>query len=111
MKARLLFACLLCGCAQGADAPLAPLSSATDASVGAASRSSGTPAGAMKHLRTALARSAQDLRVERRSERLHLDMNGTFQTASVIAFDADGQPSKRCLDSTDQLDHMLGESP
>ena len=106
MKARWLLACLLLGCAQSTEAATA------DASVTAAPRTtSGAPSGAMKHLRTALTRSTQNLRVERRAERLHVDMNGTFQTASVITLDPQGQPSKLCLDNTAQLDHMLGEVP
>lgn len=121
MMVRLLVACsLLFGCAQGVDAPLAPVDSAPDASVAAPSSaapgSSGAalvaaPADAMKRLRHSLTHSARNVRVERRSGRLHIDMAGTFQTATVISFDANGQPSQRCLDSAADLDRMMGDTP
>ena len=121
MKARLLVACsLLLGCAQGVEAPSTPTENAPDASAAepsiAAPDSTGAavgaaPADAMKRLRHALSHSARNVQVERRSGRLHIDMAGTFQTATVITFDANGQPSQHCLDNSADLDHMMGTTP
>jgi hypothetical protein len=121
MKARLLVACALFGCAQGAQAPAETSAvSAPDASVAvpsiAAPGHSGAavdaaPADAMKPLRHALSHSMRNVNIERRSGRLYLDVAGTFQTATVITFDKDGHANKRCLDNAAELDRMLGESP
>ena len=120
MKARLLVACALFGCAQGAEAPAdtsavsTPDASADVAPI-AAPGSSGAavdaaPADAMKRVRHALSHSMQNVHIERRSGRLHLEVAGTFQTATVIMFDKDGHANKRCLDNAAELDRMLGES-
>lgn len=120
MKARLLVACVLLGCAEGAEAPLQTNTRSTpDASVAApstAARSSEpavgvAPADAMKKLRHSLSHSLKNVNIERRSGRLHIDVAGSFQTASIITFDKEGRASKRCLDSAADLDRMMGESP
>jgi|GEM_PF-5003049 len=120
MIRRLLVACALCGCTQVVQAPVQDTVSAPDASVAvpsiAAPGHSGAalgaaPADAMKPLRHALAHSMRNVNIERRSGRLHLDVAGTFQTATVITFDKDGHANKRCLDNAAELDHMLGGSP
>ena len=104
MRARLLMACALWGCTQ-AQAPSTTTASTPDASVAA------PPAEPMKQLRHALSHSAQNVRVERRSGRLHMDMGGTFQTASVVTVDAQGQPQRQCLDNSGDLDRMMRSAP
>lgn len=121
MRARLLVACALFGCTQGFEAPAESNAPSTpDASVAGPStvapRSSeaavgAAPADAMKRLRHSLSHSARNVSVERRSGRLHVDMAGTFQTATVVTLDKDGRMNRGCLDTAEDLDRMMGEAP
>lgn len=120
MKCRLLVAVTLLGCSEVAEPPAAaPAVDTAEASVAAASavpsRVPGTaadaaPAADMNQVRRAMSRSSNNLHMVRRSGRLHVDVAGTFQSATVMTFDADGQTSQHCVDNPVALDRMLGET-
>jgi len=90
-------ACVLCACAQDVEPASAP----------AASQNGAAPSLSMRELRRALSRSPESLRFERRGGLLHIDLTGTFQTATVVVPDGSGQTRRVCLDDVAELDRML----
>lgn len=115
MRVRVLLGCMLLGCASAAEVPTSG-SRAPDASV------SGPPAveperpepvldapsaDALARLRRSLSRSARQLHVERRSGRVHVNMAGTFQSATIVTYDAHGKLGTSCVDNPEDLESML----
>jgi len=113
---RALWACTLAACMDGTlgtppaasehvthDTSTSALATAPEgAVVGAA------PSTDWQRLRHDLSRSASNLRVEHHGGRMHVDLDGKFQSATMVFVDASGRRRRTCLDDATQLDLMLG---
>lgn len=110
-------ACMLSACGQevepggakaagtSAAAPMTPSSAVARVSGATVDE---VPQPVVQRLRRALSRSPENLRFERRGARLHVDMAGTFQTATVVVPNERGETQRVCLEDAAELDRMLG---
>lgn len=114
MKLRALSACALAACIDTTPATASPELDSHGSAL-TAGPSAGAAVGAVpplehRRLRHDLSRSAANLRVERRDGRVRVDLDGRFQSATVVFPDESGHPRRLCLDDASQLDHLLGSA-
>jgi hypothetical protein len=66
------------------------------------------PPAQLQRLRHALSRSPQNLRITDSSKYQYVELNGTFQTATVIVNDGVHPRQRVCLDNAAELDRIVG---